>query len=66
MKKCHLSRLNPMPSKQHNHNPQYCGVCGVWVVGLTQHNTRSKTHERLYAPIRKRLAEQRAAQRAAK
>lgn len=44
-------------------NPAYCGVCGKWVVGLTQHQTRSKTHLKLYAPIRKRLAEQRAEQR---
>ena len=47
----------------HVRNPTYCGLCGVWVVGLTQHQTRSKTHLKLYAPIRKRLAEQRAAQR---
>ena len=45
------------------HNPAYCGVCGKWVVGLSQHQTRSMTHLKRYAPIRKRLAEQRAAQR---
>ena len=44
----------------HVRNPAYCGVCGKWVVGLTQHETRSKAHLALYAPIRKRLAEQRA------
>lgn len=48
----------------HVRNPAYCGVCGKWVVGLTQHQTRSKTHLKLYAPIRKRLAaQQRAEQR---
>jgi hypothetical protein len=43
----------------HQRNPAYCGVCGKWVVGLSQHQTRSMTHLKLYAPIRKRLAEQR-------
>jgi hypothetical protein len=45
------------------HNKQYCGVCGVYVVGLSQHSTRSKSHLRLYEPIRQRIAAQRAAQR---
>jgi len=48
----------------HHHNPSYCGVCGVWVVGLSQHERRSKTHLRLYEPIRKRLTELKAEERA--
>lgn len=48
-----------MPS--HHHNPSYCGVCQKWVVGLSQHERRSKSHLKLYEPIRKRLVEERAA-----
>ena len=47
------------------HNPSYCGVCRVWVSGLSQHETRSKTHLRLYEPIRQRMVTQRAERRAA-
>ena len=49
---------------QHTKNPQYCGICGKHVIGFTQHATRSKTHLRLYEPIRQRLAAQRAERRA--
>ena len=45
---------------QHSQNPSYCGVCRVWVSGLSQHQTRSKTHLRLYEPIRQRLVAQKA------
>ena len=55
-----LARMAP----QHNQNPSWCGVCGVYVTGLSQHETRSKTHLRLYEPIRQRLAAQRAERRA--
>jgi hypothetical protein len=48
----------------HHHNPSYCGVCQKWVVGLSQHERRSKSHLRLYRPIRKRLVELKAEQRA--
>ena len=54
-----LARMAP----QHNQNPSWCGVCGVYVTGLSQHATRSKTHLRLYEPIRQRLAAQRVEQR---
>ena len=54
-----LARMAP----QHNQNPSWCGVCGVYVTGLSQHTTRSKTHLRLYEPIRQRLAAQRVEQR---
>ena len=49
---------------QHSQNPSYCGVCRVWVSGLSQHQTRSKTHLRLYEPIRQRLVAQKAERRA--
>ncbi len=48
-----------------NKNPQYCGVCGKHVIGLTQHEQRSKSHQALYEPIRERLVAQRALGRAA-
>ena len=55
-----LARMAP----QHNQNPSWCGVCGVYVTGLSQHQTRSKTHLRLYEPIRQRLVAQKAERRA--
>ena len=58
-----LARVAGM-APQHNKNPSYCGVCGVYVSGLSQHQTRSKTHLALYEPIRQRLAAQRAERRA--
>lgn len=54
-----------MPRNHQAHNTTYCGVCKTFVVGLSQHQTRSKSHLRLYAPIRKRLVELRAKLRAA-
>ena len=54
-----LARMAP----QHNQNPSWCGVCGKHVTGLSQHTTRSKTHLRLYEPIRQRLVAQRVEQR---
>ena len=57
-----LARMAP----QHNKNPSWCGVCGKHVSGLSQHETRSKSHLALYKPIRERLVAQRVERRANK
>ena len=44
------------------HNPSYCGVCRVWVSGLSRHQ-QSKAHLRLYEPFRQRIVAHRVEQR---
>ena len=38
----------------HNRNEAYCGVCKLWIRGLSNHN-RGKKHNALYAVILEEL-----------